>query len=281
MNCNLELESCVDAYNLGLRSNGVYKVKENNQIVDKQCNLESCVDAYNLGFQDNGMYKVNINGQIQDEECIFDKANCKSWYDAGYRQTGNYIIAFPTSGPKQVRCNMEHNGGGWIVIQRRFNGNVDFYREWEAYKEGFGTLDDEFWLGNKYLHELTGTTRHIWYFKATTFLNEEGTSEYHSFQVDSEDNNYHARGGKLTGLRSLPVNYGFSTPLRDNDGRDPVNCAAKNKAGGFWYSTCGAFNPNGEYLQPDQMGYQKGIYWHAFKGYSTSMKTTEMMIREQ
>ncbi|KAK7479136.1 hypothetical protein BaRGS_00029654, partial [Batillaria attramentaria] len=33
---------------------------------------------------------------------------------------------------------------GWTMIQRRFNGSVDFYRPWSDYVEGFGDLDGEF-----------------------------------------------------------------------------------------------------------------------------------------
>lgn len=33
------------------------------------------------------------------------------------------------------------------VIQRRMDGMVNFYRPWEAYKDGFGDRSGEYWLG--------------------------------------------------------------------------------------------------------------------------------------
>jgi len=33
------------------------------------------------------------------------------------------------------------------VFYKREGGEVDFYRGWRDYKEGFGTLGEEFWLG--------------------------------------------------------------------------------------------------------------------------------------
>ena len=35
------------------------------------------------------------------------------------------------------------------------DGSVDFYRNWQNYKLGFGDVNAEHWLGNDKLHELT------------------------------------------------------------------------------------------------------------------------------
>lgn len=50
---------------------------------------------------------------------------------------------------------METSGGGWTIIQRRKSGLVSFYQDWRQYKQGFGSIRGDFWLGNEHIHRLT------------------------------------------------------------------------------------------------------------------------------
>uniref|UniRef100_A0A3Q1FYX3 Si:ch211-203k16.3 n=1 Tax=Acanthochromis polyacanthus TaxID=80966 RepID=A0A3Q1FYX3_9TELE len=87
--------------------------------------------------------------------------DCASIYYNGVRRSGFYSVVPSMAGmPLEVYCDMETDGGGWTVIQRRVDGSVSFDRSWREYKDGFGDLHSEFWLGNDHIHDMTTQGRY-------------------------------------------------------------------------------------------------------------------------
>lgn len=55
--------------------------------------------------------------------------------------------------PRQVFCDMETDGGGWTLIQRRQDGSMGFQKTWEEYKEVIccpGGSQHRVWAGDWY-----------------------------------------------------------------------------------------------------------------------------------
>ena len=85
---------------------------------------------------------------------------------------------------------MTTDGGGWTVFQRRLDGPVDFHRDWKAYKEGFGSLSGEFWLGNDNLHRLTDVNDVMLRVDLEDFEENITYAQYNTFKVAHEADHY-------------------------------------------------------------------------------------------
>ncbi|ELU18329.1 hypothetical protein CAPTEDRAFT_112123 [Capitella teleta] len=101
--------------------------------------------------------------------------DCKDLLNKGFSRNGVYTIRSPYAGTMKVYCDMENDGGGWTVIQRRMDGSQDFLLGWEQYAAGFGNLTGEFWLGNRNLNFLTGLRSHE---LKITLMDWEGQTRY-------------------------------------------------------------------------------------------------------
>ena len=94
---------------------------------------------------------------------------------------------------------MTTEGGGWTVFQRRLDGSVDFYLGWESYKNGFGDLHGEFWLGNKNFNRLTAADDVILRVDLEDFDGNRTNAEYTTFKVADEVDKYRLLIGGYSG----------------------------------------------------------------------------------
>ena len=179
----------------------------------------------------------------------------------------------------EAYCDTSNGGGGWLVVQRRQDGSVDFNRTWLEYEDGFGKLTGEFWYGLRALHCLTGQSG--WEMRMDIKL-FDGTNmflQYEQFKVASARDKYKLTVGGFQGTTTDPMAYSngmnFSTKDSDNNqyGR---NCALASgpasPQGGWWYKNCWRVDPNNSYK------HNQGIYL-SNKWYVISF--IEMKIRKQ
>ncbi|KAJ8049882.1 Angiopoietin-related protein 1 [Holothuria leucospilota] len=174
--------------------------------------------------------------------CVSDVVyrDCNDVLSASNTQDGVYTI-LPTDWPGSafdVFCNMTIDGGGWTVLQRRDRGATGFYENWINYKNGFGDIQDEFWLGNDKIHYLTkqGTYELRIDFVSSSYSAKY--AKYTSFRTESETNRYQVSdigtysGNGGNGMSDVSYKE-FSTHDQDNDGLS-YGCAGKHR-GGWWY----------------------------------------------
>uniref|UniRef100_A0A182MEE0 Fibrinogen C-terminal domain-containing protein n=1 Tax=Anopheles culicifacies TaxID=139723 RepID=A0A182MEE0_9DIPT len=199
--------------------------------------------------------------------------------------SGLYRVREGNDVPTFYFCETELLGGGWTVIQRRTNGQTNFTRSFNEYRDGFGHPEQEFWIGLTRLNRITSSSQHELAILMDAFDGATATVRYTNFKIAAEADNF--RLSTLLGFtgttgNSMSTNVGktFSTFDRDTDSAATVNCASVWK-GGWWLDGCGDSNLNGFYNGATPTATPKtSMVWTDFKGASQSLKRSVMLIRK-
>ncbi|XP_060601696.1 ficolin-1-like [Ruditapes philippinarum] len=186
-------------------------------------------------------------------------------------EDGVYQITLRNSETKQVYCDMTTDGGGWTVFQNRFNGSVDFYRNFSMFENGFGDISGEFWLGLKYVQELAELPTELWY-DVSFMFGDHAHERYDRFKLIGE--RYilflDAEPAEKTGLASFVDGFAILNGTEFS----LCNPNVLDLCHGWWGRssvTCGAINFNNDY------GYGISLFSQS----SGPFKTTRMMIRRK
>ena len=241
------------------------------------CGPCTCLDDYEL--------QQKYYCDCQD---LTPQRDCLEFHKAGLRVNGIYRVTMNNIRTMQVHCDQNTDGGGWTTIQRRTDGTINFYRNWQEYKHGFGKYQNEFYFGNENLYFLTlqslypkGSQLRI---DMTDWEGNKIYAKYNLFQIGDEQIKYmmHVSGFTGDGGDSFRYHNGqkFSTYDNDND-IHPLKSCSRHCRGGWWYRSCELSNLNGEYrlYSVPQPGNQRGIIWYTYKGFDYSMKFVEMKVR--
>ena len=234
-------------------------------------------------ISDLSHYLVSTEGEML-AYAVHENIDCADWMNRGYNQSGVYWI-YHERNKFKVWCDMHpEHGIARIKIQARFDGSVDFYRNWEEYRTGFGDPKGEYWLGLENIHKLThGRTIEIilW---AASFQDDTRYAIYKNFSIAGESDHYRLHAGVFdNGFESSPDEWlkgdGMKFSTYDFDGDIDLGHCAEHYQSGWWHSDCFWINFNGVYSQTDTISYAQGIIWQAWKGYWKSLKQTAMAIR--
>ncbi|XP_016534606.1 tenascin-N isoform X7 [Poecilia formosa] len=206
--------------------------------------------------------------------------DCGQIMKNGNKNNGVYTVYINNnqSKPIQVYCDMTTDGGGWLVLQRRNTGNLDFMRRWRQYIAGFGNLTEEFWIGLDKIHELTNTPTQYEIRFDLGLGSDRAYAVYDNFKIAPVRQRFKLTIGKYRGTAGDAMTYHQGRPWTTMDSDNDLaltNCARTHK-GAWWYANCHLANLNGKW---GDNTHSVGVNWEPWKGHLTSLDFTEMKIR--
>ena len=189
------------------------------------------------------------------------RRDCLEFKQYGIVTNGVYKIHQNILKIIQVYCDQTTDGGGWTVVQRRIDGSVNFFRDWENCKHGFGQLQRELWLGNENIFTLILRGLHPRGSKLRIDMTNNKQikkfAKYENFQIGNANTKYmlHVSGFSGTVAHNAfntQNQQKFTTFDNDNDNHRSANCGMYH-FGGWWFNRCYLAHLNGLYYAAGKM----------------------------
>ena len=195
--------------------------------------------------------------------------------------SGLYRIHLPNVQAFTAYCDMETDGGGYLVFQRREDGSVDFYRDYAEYVKGFGDQRGEHWLGLELLHRLTSAYKFKLRVDLADWSGETAHASYSTFTIANAADGYRLSVGGYSGTAGDAMSGHSGQKFSAWDVDQDVyggNCATEFR-GAWWYGNCHSSNLNSVYERATVSGYANTVVWDHWKGHHYSLKSTAMKIK--
>lgn len=237
--------------------------------------------------------------------------SCRELFVNASQKTSGYYRIYP-GGQNEftVFCDMNTNvinrtGDGWTVILRRLDSGLpSFNKTWKEYRNGFGSLNDSFWLGLKKINQLVShnltncsNTTHQLYVGMERFhpTNPYKSVFYNIFTIGDESTNFTLNVNTTNGVSSYNTGLSFSAAVvadalaphsglqfstydQDNDNHSTVHCA-NTHGGGWWYRSCIHGHLTGMFYSTGYDPENNGIFWQGLTTDNESLKQAVMAIR--
>ncbi|XP_074544512.1 tenascin-N isoform X2 [Halichoeres trimaculatus] len=206
--------------------------------------------------------------------------DCVQIMKNGNKQSGIYTVYINSdrSKPIEVFCDMDTDGGGWLMLQRRTTGKLDFMKRWRQYIAGFGNMTDEFFIGMDKIYELTNTPTQYELRFDLGYGSERAYAVYDNFKIAPVKQKFKLTIGTYRGTAGDAMTYHQGRPWTTIDSDNDIalgNCALTHR-GAWWYKNCHLANLNGKW---GDNRHSMGVNWEPWKGHLTSLDFTEMKIR--
>ncbi|XP_023032089.2 angiopoietin-related protein 7-like [Drosophila willistoni] len=277
---NSDLHKAIKDLESKTKESKEYQTRENissnkiGELNSKISSLKKSLEESETQLTDsNHLLERQLNQTAQNLiECRekLPKTSCKGL------SSGIHKIEIAGLDPISALCEGDIEGGGWLVIHKRFDGSVDFNRTWTEYRNGFGNKEGEFFIGLDNLHLITNSQTYELYVQLGYHDGTFRFASYDNFTIGNETTKYKLESlggfkGTAIDVMKVNLNQAFSSFDQDND-QWGGNCA--QWCGAWWHRYCSDAHLNGKYFNREVDDYSSMSWWM-----SISLKSVQMLIR--